>query len=167
MNRRSFLRTAFAVPLTLSGFSLSGLPLGGISALAAGLPRVVVHRDPLCGCCGAWVEHLVAAGFPVDVVETSELNRVRARLGVPGHLASCHTAEIDGYLVEGHVPADAIKRLLAERPDATGLSVPGMPIGSPGMEVPGMADDTYDVVLFGPTGESRFARYRGGELISS
>lgn len=161
MNRRSFLLTAFAVPLASSGLSH-----GGISALAAGLPRARVHLDPLCGCCGAWVEHLVAAGFPVDVIETSELNRVRARLGVPGHLASCHTAEIDGYLVEGHVPADAIKRLLTERPEAGGLSVPGMPIGSPGMEVPGMADDTYDVVLFGPTGESRFAQYRGSELIS-
>lgn len=162
MNRRSFLLTAFAVPLALSGLSHRG-----ISALAIDLPLAVVHRDPLCGCCGAWVDHLVAAGFPVEVIETRELGRVRARLGIPGHLASCHTAEIDGYLVEGHVPAGAIKRLLAERPQATGLSVPGMPIGSPGMEVPGMADDTYDVVLFGPDGDSKFARYRGGELISS
>jgi hypothetical protein len=157
MNRRAFVFGALAAPLALR------IP----PALAAGLPLAVVHADPLCGCCGAWVEHLVEAGFPVDVRETGELNRIKARLGIPGDLASCHTAEIDGYLVEGHVPADAIKRLLAERPDARGLSVPGMPIGSPGMEVPGVEDDTYDVILFGPSGRSAFARYRGGALVKA
>lgn len=165
MNRRAFIISTFALPLSLSSFS--GTASAATTQSIGSLPRAVVHRDPLCGCCGAWVEHLVEAGFPVEVIETSGLNRVRARLGIPGHLASCHTAEIDGYLIEGHVPAGAIKRLLAERPRASGLSVPGMPIGSPGMEVPGMADDTYDVVLFGPNGESAFARYRGGELFPS
>lgn len=157
MNRRAFLLGAVAVPFAFR------TPL----ALAAGLPTAVIHSDPLCGCCGAWVEHLAEAGFPVEVRETSEMNRIKARLGVPGDLASCHTAEIDGYIVEGHVPADAIKRLLAERPDARGLSVPGMPIGSPGMEVPGVEDDIYDVILFGPSGQSAFARYRGGVLVKA
>jgi hypothetical protein len=155
MNRRAFLFAAAAVPL---GFATR-------SAFAESLPLAVIHHDPLCGCCGAWVEHLVEAGFPVDIRETSELNRIKARLGVPGALASCHTAEIGGYVVEGHVPAGAIRRLLSERPSARGISVPGMPIGSPGMEVEGMDDDTYEVVLFGPTGHETFARYRGGELL--
>ena len=86
---------------------------------------------------------------------------MKVRLGVPDDLASCHTAEVGGYVIEGHVPADAIKRLLAEKPQAKGLAVLGMPIGSPGMEVEGVEDDTYDVVLFGPAGQKTFARYKG------
>ena len=82
---------------------------------------------------------------------------------MPRNLAACHTAEVDGYVVEGHVPAGAIKRLLAERPPMKGLAVPGMPAGSPGMEVPGAEPETYDVIAFGPTGERTFARYRGGK----
>ena len=124
------------------------------------LPKVVVTKDPNCGCCGAWVDHMRAAGFPVDVVTTPQVNRVKARLRVPDDLASCHTAEADGYVVEGHVPAKEVKRLLAERPKAKGLAVPGMPVGSPGMEVPGADPDTYEVVLFGPSGRNTFARYR-------
>jgi hypothetical protein len=100
-------------------------------------------------------------GFPVEVRETPEINRVKVRLGVPDDLASCHTAEVGGYVIEGHVPADAIKRLLAERPQARGLAVPGMPVGSPGMEVTGVEDDIYEVVLFGPSGRKTFARYQG------
>ena len=130
---------------------------------ADGLPTIRVHRDPSCACSSAWVAHLKAEGFPVDMVETAELNRVRSRLGVPPSLAACHTAEVAGYVVEGHVPAGAIKRLLAERPDAKGLAVPGMPVGSPGMEVEGAAPETYEVMLFGPVGQRPFARYRGGQ----
>lgn len=125
------------------------------------LPRVVVTKDPTCGCCTAWAEHLREAGFPVEVVETAEINRVKTRLGVPAALASCHTAEVGGYVVEGHVPAAEIRRLLAERPAARGLAVPGMPMGSPGMEMEGMEPDTFEVVLFGPAGTRTFARYRG------
>ena len=128
---------------------------------AAPLPKVVVHKDPSCGCCGAWVEHLRQAEFTVDVVETNAINRVKARLGVPDALASCHTAEVSGYIIEGHVPAASIKRLLAERPQAKGLAVPDMPAGSPGMEVPGTPPDEYSVILFGPSGQRPFARYRG------
>jgi hypothetical protein len=143
--------------------SLATLPLLPASRAfaAAPLPKVVVHKDPNCGCCGAWVEHLRQAGFTVEVVETNAINRVKARLGVPDDLASCHTAEMDGYIIEGHVPAASIKRLLSERPAGKGLAVPGMPIGSPGMEVPGTPPDEYTVMLFGPSGQRPYARYLG------
>jgi len=129
-------------------------------ALAQGLPKLVVTKDPTCGCCTGWADHMRAAGFPVEVIETPHINRVKVRLGVPGDLASCHTAEVGGYVVEGHVPADVVKRLLAERPRAKGLAVPGMPMGSPGMEMDDMAD-RFEVVLFGPQGRSTYARYEG------
>ncbi len=132
---------------------------------AQSLPKVVITKDPSCGCCSGWADHISAAGFPVEVKETSEVNRLKVRLGVPQALASCHTAEVSGYVIEGHVPADAVKRLLTEKPQAKGLAVPGMPVGSPGMEVEGAAPDTYDVVLFGPLGHSTFARYRGKQTL--
>ncbi|MGH1569799.1 DUF411 domain-containing protein [Methylobacterium sp. P31] len=138
----------------------AGLALGR-RALAQSLPTVAVTKDPSCGCCEKWVAHLREAGLTVTVTE-GPVNPVKVRLGVPRDLASCHTAEVGGYVIEGHVPAGAIKRLLAERPKATGLAVPGMPVGSPGMEVEGMEPDTYELVLFGPEGRSTFARYRGG-----
>jgi hypothetical protein len=108
------------------------------------------------------VDHIRSAGFTVKVMESSEMNRMKARLGVPQDLASCHTAEIGGYIIEGHVPADSIKRLLVEKPKAKGLAVPGMPVGSPGMEVAGMEAETFEVMLFGPTEQRPFARYKGG-----
>lgn len=129
------------------------------------LPRMTVNRDPACGCCGGWVTHVKAAGFPVNEVEAADLASLKTRLGVPAALGSCHTAEIGGYVVEGHVPADAIKRLLAERPQARGLAVGGMPVGSPGMEVPGTPPESYDVVLFSADGQRVFARYRGTQQI--
>jgi hypothetical protein len=135
----------------------------GLAAHAATPPAITVHRDPGCGCCGAWIEHLRGAGFATTVVAARDLEAVRRRLGVPADLASCHTAEVQGYVVEGHVPAGAIRRLLAERPPARGLAVPGMPIGSPGME--GGTPETYEVVLFGPQGRRTFARYRGGTAL--
>ncbi|MBP2501014.1 hypothetical protein ABID82_003350 [Methylobacterium sp. PvP062] len=139
----------------------AGLALGR-PVSAESPPTVAVMKDPSCGCCAKWVDHLRQAGFTVTVTE-GPVNPVKARLGVPRDLASCHTALVDGYVVEGHVPADAIKRLLVERPKGTGLAVPGMPAGSPGMEVEGREPDTYAVVLFGPEGRGAFARYRGGE----
>jgi hypothetical protein len=146
--------------LTILGTAGAVLTLN--PALAeAGLPKVIVSKDPNCGCCSGWVDHLKAAGFPVEVVTTPQVNRIKVRLGVPDDLASCHTAEVGGYVIEGHVPADAIKRLLVENPQAKGLAVPGMPVGSPGMEVAGVDDDTYDVVLFGPSGRNTFARFKG------
>lgn len=126
------------------------------------LPNVVVHKSPSCGCCGAWVEHMRMAGFPVEVRDEDNLEPVKSRLGVPYGKGSCHTAEVDGYFVEGHVPAADVKRLLAERPDALGLTVPGMPIGSPGMEVPEGTVQPYTVELVARDGATRaFAHHPG------
>jgi hypothetical protein len=122
---------------------------------------MVVTRDPSCGCCSGWVEHVRSAGFRVEVIDSHDLAPLKARLGIPARLASCHTAEIGGYVLEGHVPAPAIERILTERPQATGLAVPGMPVGSPGMEVVGSPDERYEVILFGPAGERVYARFLG------
>lgn len=140
---------------------LGGLLLAAPLRAAESLLEIQVTKDPSCGCCAAWVDHIRAAGFPVQVTE-APVNPLKARLGVPRSLASCHTAQVGGYVIEGHVPAGAITRLLAEKPQATGLAVPGMPVGSPGMEIYGMPPDTYEVVLFGPDLHRQFARYRGG-----
>ena len=130
-------------------------PFGTISAVAG--PVITVHRDPNCGCCLGWVKHLQKAGFPTKVLETKDLDAVKTRLGVPDDLAACHTAEVAGYVIEGHVPAAALRRFLAEKPNATGLAVPGMPIGSPGME--GGTPEPYEVVLFGPAGRRSYMRF--------
>ncbi len=150
--------------LALALAAAPALVLGG-RAWADGLPRLVVTKDPSCGCCRGWAEHVRAAGFPVEIVESESLNRLKTRLGVPQDLASCHTAEVGGYVIEGHVPAAAIRRLLDERPAATGLAVPGMPVGSPGMEVEGSPPETYAVILFGPSGRRQFARFRGAKEV--
>lgn len=102
-------------------------------------PTVVVYKSPTCGCCEGWVEHLRAAGFTVDArdVDNDQLMKAKSDAGVPARYQTCHTALVDGYVVEGHVPVEQIKRLLADRPDVVGIAVPGMPIGSPGMEGPG------------------------------
>ena len=113
----------------------------------AALPLVKVHKSASCGCCGSWVEHLQKAGYKVQVNNTDDLNPIKERLGVPYGMGSCHTAEIDGYVVEGHVPVGDIQRLLTERPQARGLVLPGMPIGSPGMEVPDGRVQPYTVGL--------------------
>ena len=120
-----------------------------------GLPALLVHKQESCGCCGAWVDHMRAAGFTVEVRNVEDMQPVKSRLGVPHDLASCHTGEIAGYFVEGHIPADDIKRLLAERPDAKGLALPGMPIGSPGMEHPEGLKQPYTVALIGHDGQPR------------
>ena len=121
-------------------------------AVQSALPKVLVHKSPSCGCCGAWVDHMRQAGFEVQVDETDELEPIRKRLGVPYAKGSCHTAEVGGYVVEGHVPAADIKRLLAEKPKAKGLVLPGMPMGSPGMESPDGRVAPYTVELVGMNG---------------
>lgn len=117
-------------------------------------PEVIVHKDASCGCCSAWVEHLQASGFRVKVIDEGDMSAVKQRLGIPGKLGSCHTARVGGYLIEGHVPASSIRRLLREKPAIRGLAVPGMPIGSPGMEMKGR-QDAYDVVAFDKTNATR------------
>ena len=122
------------------------------SAEVHGLPVALVHKSPTCGCCGLWVDHLKEAGFPVEVRDSEDVTPVKQRLGVPYGKGSCHTAEIAGYFIEGHVPAEDIKRLLAEKPDAKGLVLPGMPMGSPGMEGPEGTARPYTVELVGRDG---------------
>lgn len=117
------------------------------SNVQVALPLVRVHKSPTCGCCEAWVAHMRAAGFAVSVQDTHDLQPIKERLGVPHNKTSCHTAEIGGYVVEGHVPADDVKRLLTQRPNAKGLVVPGMPMGSPGMESPNGRLQPYTVEL--------------------
>lgn len=124
------------------------------------LPLVTVHKSPYCGCCKQWVAHMEAAGFRVQVVETEDMGPVKQRVGIPPAKGSCHTAEVGGYFVEGHVPADDVKRLLAEKPDARGLTVPGMPMGSPGMESPDGRVQPYTVELIDRAGQATaFARH--------
>jgi len=136
----------------------SPAPAAGAAADQA-LPRVVVYKTETCGCCNGWVEHLRAAGFEVDARNVRDLMAVKLENGVPGPLVTCHTAIVDGYVVEGHVPADQVKRMLDERPDIAGIGVPGMPVGSPGMEGPNA--QPYQVVAFdGEGGLSVYAEVR-------
>ena len=113
----------------------------------AHLPAMVVHKTATCGCCKLWVEHMQAAGFPVDVRDVADLSPIKEDVGVPPGKGSCHTAQVGGYFIEGHVPADDIKRLLAEQTDALGLALPGMPAGSPAMEMPDGRTEPYTVEL--------------------
>lgn len=132
--------------LVLLSFAILGV--ASASGAETGAPSIEVWRSATCQCCGNWVKHLEANGFAVEVntATSSSLARLKRKVGVSAKLASCHTAKIDGYVIEGHVPGSDIKRLVAERPDAVGLIVPGMPIGSPGMEQGGVTEP-YDVLL--------------------
>ena len=133
LRRRTFLALA---PLALLA-----------CAQAAAAQVVEVVKTPWCGCCGHWIEHLRAEGFEVRVTDAEDVTPTARRLGVPDDLRSCHTASVEGYAIEGHVPAADIRRLLAERPDAAGIAVPGMPVGSPGMEQ-GDRRQPYTTILF-------------------
>ena len=146
MNRKLFLQAILAVPLAAS-FRLK----------AAG-PRVQVYKTPTCSCCGKWVQHLRNNGFEVSVQDVADTTTYRRRYGVPETLMSCHTAVVERYAIEGHVPASDIQRLLRERLNTKGLAVPGMPLGSPGMESTRSA--AYSVMIFDAEGHtSVFQRY--------
>jgi hypothetical protein len=142
---------------------LLALVLSGCSPSTAepALPLVKVTKNPTCGCCKVWVDRLRDAGFQVEVNDVDNLNSVKQRVGLPYGMGSCHTAEVDGYFVEGHVPVDDIKRLLRERPQAKGIAVPGMPVGSPGMEVPSGQVQPYDVILVGRDGKTSVYSHHG------
>ncbi len=146
MNRRHFIVASLA-----SGVSVSVL----IRTVLANTGQLEVYKSPTCGCCSAWVEHMVRAGFDVVVhdVDQGDLRRMKAQVGVTQELSSCHTAFISGYFIEGHVRAADVRQLLSERPSALGLSVPGMPIGSPGMEMDDQRDNyqTFLVLKNGST----------------
>ena len=124
----------------------AALVVGATRSDAAPVPVVTVYKSATCGCCSAWVKHLEANGFTVRSVDVDNLQEMKVASGVPGSLASCHTALVEGYVVEGHVPADLVKKMLQERPPISGLAVPGMPSGSPGMEGP--RKDRYNVMAF-------------------
>jgi hypothetical protein len=130
--------------------------LGAVTPAVAA--DVTVYKSASCGCCGAWVDHLRENGFSVTVREQDDLDPVKALLGIPDALQACHTATVGGYVIEGHVPARDIRRLLDEQPRGIGLAVPGMPVGSPGMEQGG-AQEPYQVLLFGAGGVPVFNAY--------
>ena len=134
----------------LIALTLAVFPAG--FAQADGLPEIEVWKNPSCGCCGKWIEHLRRAGFDVVAHDTARVDAARAKLGMPNRYASCHSAKVSDYVIEGHVPADDIKRLLEEQPMAKGLAVPGMPVGSPGMEGP--YSEHYQTLLIGPGGKA-------------
>ncbi|PZP55015.1 MAG: metal-binding protein [Azospira oryzae] len=129
-----------------------------VAPIAYTAQEITVYKNANCECCGKWVEHLRQNGFQVKAQDVMDLNEIKARYGVRPHLASCHTAVVDGYVVEGHVPAEAVRRLLGERPKVRGLTVPGMPVGSPGMEGP--HPERFNVYTFDDKGETRvYMRY--------
>ncbi|QDL36611.1 DUF411 domain-containing protein [Rhodoferax sediminis] len=146
MKRRALLNSIVWLPL------LQALP-----AVAA--VDIHVYKTPDCGCCAGWVDHLKAEGFSVTVTEVADTSLTRKRLGMPERFGSCHTALVEGYVLEGHVPAAEVGKLLASRPKAIGLAVPGMPAGSPGMEM-GARRDQYKVLLVDRNGhDTVFATY--------
>ena len=121
---------------------------------------IVVYKSPSCGCCSGWVKHLEQNGFSVETKNSDDMDAVKRRLGVPESMGSCHTGLLGGYVVEGHVPAADLRRLLQEKPAVHGIAAPGMPVGSPGMEVPDTKPDPYDVVTFTKDGRSQvFSRH--------
>ena len=140
-------------------FLISGLALAGMVVvspsdnLPAQGPAMTVYKTPTCGCCAKWVDHMKAAGFKVQVQDMDDLTEIKQASGVPIPIRTCHTAVVSGYVIEGHVPADLVKKVLAEKPKMTGIAVPGMPVGSPGMES-GNQKSPYDVVLFDKTGKT-------------
>ena len=136
ISRRGFIVGTALMPL-----------LSNAGSAQTTLPKMIVSKDPSCSCCGSWVKYLERNDFVAEVIETANMETIKRQLGVPESLWSCHTAEIGGYVIEGHVPADIIRRLLVERPPSIGVAVAGMPSSAPGMDVPG-ASDIYDVISF-------------------
>ena len=135
------------------------LVIGGftVESIAA---EVVMYKDPNCGCCGAWAKHMRGAGFVVKEVPRENMEVVKEKYGVSAGLASCHTAIVDGYVIEGHVPAADVQRLLQERPKIAGLTAPGMPMQSPGMQAEGMPPKHYSVLAFDKQGKAKvYHRY--------
>jgi hypothetical protein len=147
MQRRTLLQGALAALLVPAG------------AVRAAQPLIEVYKSATCGCCKQWVEHVRTNGFTVNEHDVANPSDYREKFGVPQDLGSCHTGLVAGYAIEGHVPAQDIKRLLAERPKAKGLAVPGMPLGSPGMDGP--RQDPYDVMLIHADGKHKVFRHVG------
>lgn len=152
MNRRNAL-FALCAAAVCGCSKTTGAPRG---------PLIVVFKNESCGCCKLWVAHLESAGFATQVHDIDNLGPIKERVGIPYGMGACHTAEVGGYFVEGHVPAQDIERLLSEKPDAKGLIVPGMPAGSPGMEVPSHQVQAYDVLLVAKDGTTSIYAHHPG-----
>jgi hypothetical protein len=149
ISRRSFLARTAAL-----GASLAGGQSVWATIAAADPKTMTIYMSPTCACCAKWVDHVKAAGFKTVVHEDQDMETVKDSLGVPKDVRSCHTAQVDKYLIEGHVPAEDIQSLLAKKPEVAGLAAPGMPASSPGMAMPGQPHEAYDVVLFRRDGSS-------------
>ena len=155
-NNAASRRTVLKLPLALLGAAVLSHPLAALAR--SGVEQITVWKTPDCGCCKEWVAHLRANGFEVITHDVQDTAPVRQRLGLPAKFGSCHTAQTGAYVLEGHVPAQEVKRMLREKPKALGLAVPGMPMGSPGMEMSGSmagARDAFDVLLVSADGSSR------------
>ncbi len=158
MQRRGFIRGSLAVGVGVA------MPIS--RSFAAVSTALQVWKDPWCGCCTGWARHMTSAGYDVTVEVREDMEALKDRLGVPERLRSCHTGEMAGYVLEGHVPAMAARRLLNLRPTVRGLAVPGMPMGSPGMEgPPDLAPDLFRVMAFGDAGDEVFMRFKGREVM--
>lgn len=171
MERRDFFRNTLGATLGAAFGSLAGSSLLGAQSASASsafaaringtpfgpqgsLPSMTVYKSATCGCCSQWVDHAKEAGFTVKTIDTNDLAAVKRNMSVPARLQSCHTVLVGSYVIEGHVPAADVKRLLSEKPKVRGLAVPGMPVGSPGMEQGSPANyDRYDVISFTADGE--------------
>lgn len=154
--KKNILKPSFLLAIT----AITALLLTVVLFTSALAQEITVYKSPFCGCCSKWVDHVRDAGFEVKIQDVENPNQIRTQYGVPKKLTSCHTAVVEGYVLEGHVPADTIKRLLAERPDVKGIAVPGMPVGAPGMEPAGSypghesASAPYDVLTFDAAGNT-------------
>jgi hypothetical protein len=150
------------IALAVAGLTTVGLASLGVAAAQqkpAG-PLVEVFKSPTCGCCANWVDHMRASGFTVRTTDVKDLSQIKASRGIPGPVQSCHTSLVGGYVVEGHVPAADVHRLLKEKPAIAGIAVGGMPVGSPGMEFEGLKAQAYDVMAFDKSGQTRvFAKH--------
>ncbi|PSM49647.1 DUF411 domain-containing protein [Chroococcidiopsis sp. CCALA 051] len=158
-----------AVAQNLGDNSLLGTPLGRLVSIDSNVnqertklsttPEIVVYRSPSCSCCGGWIDYMKKQGFPTKVILTSDIEAVKQKYRVPDRLASCHTAVVNGYVIEGHVPVNDVKRLLQEKPNVAGISVPEMPVGTPGMEM-GNRKDPFTVFSFDRQGRAKvFNKY--------
>jgi hypothetical protein len=156
------MKTQFVRTLSLAASFLALVLTTGAARPSAGAtskePTITLYKDPSCGCCKSWIEHLIKHGYRVNAKDSDDMTEIKRSLGVPEALSSCHTAVVNGYLIEGHVPAADIARLLKTKPKVAGLAVPGMPMGSPGMEGP--RKQKYEVFSFDKAGKTKvFASY--------
>lgn len=145
----------FALVIGLSFSAEPGRAAQRPKAAAPAPIMMTVYKTPTCGCCSKWIEHMQKNGFMLHVTDLNDLSAIKTKHGVPAKAQSCHTATVNGYVVEGHVPAADVKRMLKEKPAIAGIAAPGMPQGSPGMETPGIRGQAYDVLSFDKKGATR------------